>query len=202
MQHYTTADGVAAGELNLALRDRQGNLWFATPLGVSQLIPAVDRPRTAPPVLVTGVSIGGVPHPISDLGQASVSGLSLHQNSLRIDFVGLGSSPGESLRYQYMLEGADRGWSALTDQRSIVYASLSPGTYRYLVRAVASDGAISPHPASVMFTILPPLCRRSSFIVAFGIFARLIIYALHPPPPPPLLPLPHATTPIAPASPY
>ncbi len=179
IQHYTTADGVAAGELNLALRDRQGNLWFATPLGVSQLIPALDRPRTPPPVLVTGVSIGGVPHPISDLGQASVSGLSLHQNSLRIDFVGLGSSPGESLRYQYMLEGADRGWSALTDQRSIVYASLSPGTYRYLVRAVASDGAISPQPASVMFTILPPLWRSWWFIVACGIVASLIIYALH-----------------------
>src|SRR4029077_20101381 len=116
LRHYTTADGVAAGELQLALRDRQGSLWFSTPLGLSQFLPTLDRPRAPPPVLVTALTIGGVPHAISDLGQSAVSGLRLSQSPLRIDFVGLDFSPGEALRYQYKLEGADRDWNASTDQ--------------------------------------------------------------------------------------
>jgi signal transduction histidine kinase len=148
-------------------------------MGVSQFIPALDRPRAPPPVLVTGLSIGGVPHSISDLGQSTITGLRLSQNPLRIDFVGLGFSPGEALRYQYMLEGADRGWSAPTDQRSVLYASLSPGSYRFLVRAAASDGAVSPQPASVVFTILPPLWRTWWFLLACGTLLILMAYALH-----------------------
>jgi two-component sensor histidine kinase len=98
---------------------------------------------------------------------------------LRIDFVGLGFSPGETLRYQYMLEGADRDWSAPTDQRTVLYASLSPGAYRFLVRASTSDGAISPQPASVAFTILPPLWRTWWFLLACASVVILIVYALY-----------------------
>jgi ligand-binding sensor domain-containing protein/two-component sensor histidine kinase len=179
IKHYTTADGVAAGELELAFRDRQGALWFSTSLGVSQFMPAQDRPRVPPPVLVTGLSIAGVPHPISDLGESAISGLRLYQNSLRIDFVGLGFSPGESLRYQYKLDGADSDWTAPSDQRAVVYASLSAGSYRFLVRAVASDGAVSPQPASVAFTILPPVWRTWWFILSCALVVSLILYALY-----------------------
>jgi signal transduction histidine kinase len=165
--------------LQLALRDRQGTLWFSTPLGVSRLSPSLDRPRYPPPVLVTGFSIGGVAQPISDLGQSSVSGFKLRRNPLRIDFVGLGFSPGEALRYQYRLEGADPDWGAPTDQRAVVYASLSPGRYRFLVRAVASEGAVSRDPASVAFTVLPPLWRTNWFLVTSVLATLLIFYLLH-----------------------
>ena len=53
------------------------------------------------------------------------------------------------LRYQYRLEGADADWSALSEQRTVTYASLSPGRYTFLVRAVNSDGVVSAEPATV-----------------------------------------------------
>jgi ligand-binding sensor domain-containing protein/two-component sensor histidine kinase len=179
IRRYTTADGLAAGGLEQAIRDPQGNLWFSTSLGISQFVPAEDRPRVPPPVLVTGVTVAGVARPISDLGQSSVVGLRLPRNPLRIDFVGLGFSPGEMLRYQYMLEGADRQWSAPTDERAVVYAGLSAGSYRFLVRAVTSDGAVSTEPAIVSFTILPPVWRTWWFLTICGIALCLIIYCLH-----------------------
>src|SRR5438045_7024294 len=84
-------------------------------------------------------------------------------NQLQIDFVGLGFAPGESLRYQYMLEGADRDWGAPTAQRTVTYARLAPGHYRFLVRAVDADGQVSPAPAAVSFRVLPPVCLRCGF---------------------------------------
>jgi signal transduction histidine kinase len=70
---------------------------------------------------------------------------------------------GESLRYQYLLEGSGQDWSAPTDQRT-VNLNLAPGSYRLLVRAISSDGAISPEPAAVSFSILPPVWQRWWFL--------------------------------------
>jgi ligand-binding sensor domain-containing protein/two-component sensor histidine kinase len=179
IQHYTTADGVARGALDLTYADREGRLWFSTTLGLSELLPVEDRPRQPPPVLVTGVSVGGVARPISDLGQTAVSGLRLPQSPLRLDFVGLGFLPGESLRYQYMLENADPGWSAPTDQRSVIYGRLSAGSYRFLVRAVTGDGVASAQPASVAFTVLPPVWRTWWFLLACGTAAAMVMYGLY-----------------------
>jgi ligand-binding sensor domain-containing protein/signal transduction histidine kinase len=179
IRHYTTADGVAPGELRLAFCDRKGTLWFATPLGVSRLVPTPDLPGQPPSILVTGLAIGGVQHPMADLGQAGVSGLRFSGSPLRIDYVGLEFSPGETLHYQYMLEGSDAGWNAPTDQRAVVYASLSPGTYRFLVRAVSSEGAASREPASVAFTVLPPFWRSWWFLAACVLMVLLVLYTLH-----------------------
>lgn len=179
IRHYTGADGIAPGELQLALRDRSGVLWFATPLGVSRFVPGPDRPRAPPPVLITGVAAGGIAQPISDLGETKIEALELRRVPLRIDFVGLGFSPGEVLRYEYRLDGADRDWNPPTDQRSVVYASLAPGRYRFLVRALGSEGAVSPVPARVTFTVLPPLWRRWWFVAICGTAAVLGAYTLH-----------------------
>jgi two-component sensor histidine kinase len=116
--------------------------------------------------LISGLRIAGNSQPISALGETEVSGLVLNpaQNQLSIDFVGLGFAAGEGLKYQYKLAGANEEWSTPTDQRTINYASLSPGRYRFMVRAVTSDGGISPTPATITFTILPPLWQRWWFV--------------------------------------
>ena len=176
---FTTADGVTPGDLDLAFRDGRNNLWFSSQLGLSQFVPMEDPPRSPPPVLVTGLSVGGVAQPISDLGQAAVAGLRFPERPLRVDYVGLGFQPGAALRYQYMLEGADRDWSAPTDQRTVIYASLTPGSYRFRVRAVAGDGALSPRPAEVEFRVLPPVWRTWWFLLACAASLAALIYALH-----------------------
>src|SRR5205814_7885311 len=100
-------------------------------------------------------------------------------NQLSIDFAGLGFAAGEGLKYQYKLVGANEEWSALTEQRTINYASLSPGRYRFQVRAVTSDGSLSPTPATITFTILPPLWQRWWFItlavLGVGLIGAVII---------------------------
>jgi ligand-binding sensor domain-containing protein len=179
IRHYTTADGIVAGELELAFGDRQGALWFSSPLGLSQVVPSLERTRAPPPVLITGLSAGGIARGISDLGESNITGLKLAQTPIRVDFVGLEYSAGEALRYQYMLENADSDWGPPVDQRTVVYASLAPGSYRFLVRAVASDGTVSPRPATIGFTVPPPVWRSWWFLSACGLTGMLLLLALH-----------------------
>ncbi|HEX6623140.1 MAG TPA: two-component regulator propeller domain-containing protein, partial [Pyrinomonadaceae bacterium] len=152
VRHYTVADGLASNESNTSYADRGGALWFGTWNGLSRLVPAPERTTSAPPpVLIGGLSVAGEPRPLSELGETEVAGLLLgdRQNHVRIDFFGLSFAPGEVLRYQYMLEGAGGDWGAPTDERSVTYANLRPGSYRFLVRAVNADGVASERPASV-----------------------------------------------------
>src|SRR5262249_1771257 len=101
------------------------------------------------------------------------------QNQIQIDFVGLSFAVGDVLRYQYKLEGSRSDWSAPTEQRTLSLAGLAPGHYRFLVRAVNSDGLSSTPPAIVAFTILPTIWARWWFLLAAIAVLILGIYALY-----------------------
>ena len=75
--------------------------------------------------------------------------------------MGLSYAPGNILRYQYRL--GDDAWSAPIEPRSVHYAALPPGQYRFAVRAVSSDGEASAVPAIVEFRVTPPLWRQFWF---------------------------------------
>ena len=179
--HFTSADGLAPGKVEEAFRDRQGTLWFGTSHGLSRLVVRQERPGAAPPVVITGLRIAGVTHRVSELGETAIADLELDsgQNDVEISFAGITFDTGNRLRYRYTLEGAKTGWSPLSDQRSISYARLSPGSYRFVVQAVAADGAISAAPATVRFTIPPPFWQRWWFLTLGAAAVALIVYAAH-----------------------
>jgi glucose-6-phosphate-specific signal transduction histidine kinase len=78
-----------------------------------------------------------------------------------------------------MLEGADSQWGPPSPQRTVNYANLPPGSYRFLVRAVNSEGVMSQRPASIAFLILPPVWMRWWFQLLAAAVAAAAIYWLH-----------------------
>jgi ligand-binding sensor domain-containing protein/signal transduction histidine kinase len=166
IKHFTTADGLANNQVFCSFRDRQGALWFGTSTGLSRHVPEPERPQTPPVVLISRLQISGNPYPVSELGDVHVGALELapDQRNLRLDFASPAFGAGESLRYQYKLESADQDWSAPTDQRTVNYANLAPGHYKFLVRAVNTNGVMSRQPATLSFTILRPVWQRWWFV--------------------------------------
>ena len=181
IKHYTAADGLARGKVEVAFRDYAGALWFGTTEGLSRLIPGPDRPQQPPPIMISGLRIAGVTRHISEVGASEVSRLELspNQNDIQIDYAGLNFGTGEMLHYQYELEGANADWSAPTDRRSVSYANLRPGNYRFIVRTINAEGLISPTPATVTFTILPPVWQRGWFMGLAAALLALVGYRLH-----------------------
>jgi ligand-binding sensor domain-containing protein/signal transduction histidine kinase len=184
IKRYTVADGLAANESQVAYRDRDGALWFGTWNGISRLVPEPERPTPPPPVMIDGLQIAGVRRPVSDLGETKIENLRLasDQNQVQIDFLGLGFATGEVLRYEYKLEGAGAagdGWSVPNDQRSVTFANLSPGSYRFLVRAVNTEGVESAEAASVAFVILRPFWQRPWFVALAALVSFGLVFALY-----------------------
>jgi signal transduction histidine kinase len=174
---YTTAEGLAQNEVWSALASRRREVWFGTIAGVSRLDATRLRPRiSAPPALIRSVRVNATARLVSELGEREVPTLTLApgERHVAIEFFALTFAAGERLRYQHRLEGAGTDWSPPTALRSVDYASLSPGAYRFLVRAVTLSGATSATPASVVFRILPPVWQRWWFVAA----ASAIVVAL------------------------
>jgi signal transduction histidine kinase len=166
--HYTTAEGLAQNEVWSALASRQGDVWFGTIAGVSRLDATRVRPRhQAPRALIRTVYVNADARLVSEFGDDKVSALTLSPTERRVafDFFALAFASGERLRYQYRLQGAEEDWSPPIAIRSVNYAHLSPGVYRFQVRAMTLSGATSA-PASASFRILPPVWRRWWFVVA------------------------------------
>jgi ligand-binding sensor domain-containing protein/signal transduction histidine kinase len=181
VKHFTTADGLTPGLFRAAFCDRHGVLWFGMTGGIARLVPTTDTRTASPAVLIGGLRVRGEPQLVSALGEQRMSlpDLAPDRNQLQIDFLALAFGSGEVLRYQYRLEGADADWSALSEQRTVTYASLAPGRYTFNVRAVNSDGVVSDRPASIAFTILRPLWLRSWFLTLAALAVGLAVYSAH-----------------------
>jgi len=167
--------------LRAAVRDRSGALWFATTQGLSRLIPAEDRPPVRPRVFITDLRIGGRSYPVSQLGETRISQLELKpsQNQLQVEFAGLDYEPGEALRYLYKLDGAEADWNPPRSQHAVDYAALTDGRYRFLVKAVTSEGVESVSPAEIEFTVLPPVWKRWWFESLAAALAAALVLAAH-----------------------
>jgi len=61
----------------------------------------------------------------------------------------------------------------------VTFANLSPGRYRVLVRAVNADAVMSDPPASLSFTIPPPIWQRWWFITAAAASVGFVAYAFY-----------------------
>ena len=176
-KHYSTADGLAGGAVSAILRDGRGDMWFGTTMGISRITPEAESPRKTPPVYITALEVNGEPRAVTDPGARRLAGVRLtpSQRHVHIEFVAVG----EALEYQYQLEGTDHGWSAPSEQRSVDYAGLAPGDYRFLVRAAAAPGIATPAPAEVMFRISPPLWGRTWFLAVLAVAMALLMLGGH-----------------------
>jgi len=181
VEHFSEADGLPVGRFVAAYRDSRGVLWFGTSNSLTRFEPVADRAPVPPPIRITGLRIMDVQQSVSALGARDLSlpDLAPEQHQMQIDFSALSFAPGEVLRYQYQLDGVGGGWSAPSDQRSVTYASLSPGRHTFRVRAVNSDGALSTEVATVTFTVLKPLWLRWWLLTLEASAFLALVYGLY-----------------------
>ncbi len=95
------------------------------------------------------------------------------KNSLRFEFAAPIFGTSSDTSYQYLLEGADKDWSAWGKQKEANYSSLAPGDYRFHVRARGLDGRTGEE-GIYAFTILPPWYRTQ---IAYALYGLLFLLA-------------------------
>ncbi len=177
VENFTTADGLPNSTVEIAYRDRHNDLWFGTTNGLARFAPEPQKARQSPNILITGLRVNGQPQKVSVLGETSIPRIEMRsdQRQVSVDFLGLGTSLGEKLRYEYRL--GDTNWTAATE-RTVNFADLSAGEFRFEARAVTADRLYSPV-ASLEFRIAAPIWKQPWFVaLALGsaLFAVYFFY--------------------------
>lgn len=161
-------------------RDDDGTLWVRYQRGVLRYEPHHERDGDPPLVRIGGVSVADVPLPVPVMGATRLAPVRLAAGrQIRIEYFGLGFGAHEPLRFQVRLEGADDAWSSPISERTVLYAGLGPGRYRFQVRAVGANGAATPEPATVAFTVPPPVWRRGWFLAAATLALASLLVGAH-----------------------
>jgi signal transduction histidine kinase len=128
---FGAADGLRSRETATnshpsAWRSRDGHLWFATPKGLVEVDPAHFPGEHDSAAGGAGALCRG------RCGQAlrgadSFCVFQAGHVHFQFDYAGLSFTAPQKVRYRYMLEGFDRGWTEAGARRSAYYTNIPPG---------------------------------------------------------------------------
>jgi len=91
-------------------------------------------------------------------------------NNISITYFGNSLRNPRNVQYKFRLVGLNEEWSLPTTSNQASFTNLSPGSYRFEVKASNSDGIWTEHPAVFAFSVIPPFWQRPWF------FGLVIIY--------------------------
>jgi signal transduction histidine kinase/ligand-binding sensor domain-containing protein len=137
-----------------AWRSRDGHLWFATPKGLVEVDPAHFPVNAVPP----GVELERFA--IDDTTEAlhaadSVMRIPAGHVHFEFDYAGLSFVAPQKVRYRYMLENFDPGWTEAGSRRTAYYTNIPAGQYTFRVQAANNDGVWNAEGAALTFELRP-----------------------------------------------
>ncbi|MBK5280235.1 MAG: hypothetical protein JJE09_15355, partial [Bacteroidia bacterium] len=192
---------------NSLVQDKNGIIWAGTTDRITAYHKEEDIPDTIPPhIQLSGIALfnedinwlkveenrdtilflqNGTT--IKDFKFSTISkwsytpenlALAYDNNSITFKFIGITSNKPDRVKYQYMLEGLDQGWSALTGDPEATYMNLTHGSYTFKVKAVNSEGYWSEE-FSYSFVISPPWWFSWWAYAVYGLLFIGGVYIVH-----------------------
>lgn len=96
--------------------------------------------------------------------------------SFSIEFSSLYYISPEKIKYRYMLEGFDTGWTEVNASRRFAnYTNLPSGNYIFKVKSTNPNGEWSDNLTQLEINIIPPFYKRRWFIVS-SLFLVLLLF--------------------------
>jgi ligand-binding sensor domain-containing protein len=173
--HFADEEGFAGVETctNSVFNDKDGSIWFGTISGLNHYNGTQRVPNTvAPQVNLLDVKLyyesirTNEDFNIEETwNNWSSINLGYDDNHITFEFLGINQIAPNKVRYKWKLDGFDEKWSPESEERSILYSNLNPGTYTFMVKARNEEGIWSD-PISFQLTIAIPYWKTWWFLIA------------------------------------
>jgi ligand-binding sensor domain-containing protein/signal transduction histidine kinase len=178
VREYGTADGLLGTEVvkrhRSMVTDALGRIWFSLDRGIS----VVDPGRLAKNAVSALVHIEAISADGRQVDIRSSIRIPAIRQRLAFSYAGVSLSVPELVKFRYMLDGFDHGWSEPISARDAVYTNLSPGSYRFRVIASNADGVWNSEQAAIGFKIEPAFWQTWWFRLASVAAFLLAVLAL------------------------
>lgn len=178
---FTAADGLPGNVIQLCARDRAGRLWFSDLTRVARRDPGPDPVEPLPLARLREIRVGGEPVPLPPLGTTAAEPVEIPagRNALTVSFSAPHAATSRRPRFQVRLGSEGTPWESPGASRSVHYASLAPGRYRFEVRTASEDGRSAGPAAFVDVRVLAPFWRRGWFVALVAAALAALGYAAY-----------------------
>ncbi len=159
-----------------------GRLWFANQSVVQMIDPAhLDGNPIPPPVHIEQVTADRKIYWQNLSGDASSSHPRLPPlvRDLTIDYTALSLVAPEKVHFRFKLEGQDRDWREVVNDRQVEYSNLGPGSYRFLVTACNNSGVWNEAGEFLDFSIAPAYYQTNWFRLSCVAAFLALLWALY-----------------------
>src|SRR5271168_1352151 len=172
-----------------ASQSPDGRLWFANQNVVQMIDPAhLEGNPIPPPVHIEQVTADRKTYWPNSSGDAS-SHLRLPPliHDLTIEYTALSLVVPEKVHFRFKLEGQDRDWREVANDRQVQYSNLGPGPYRFRVIACNNSGVWNEEGAFLDFSIAPAYYQTNWFRLScvaalaglLGMLYKLRVHSIH-----------------------
>lgn len=165
--NYHTANGLPAEQFNYnsSFKDTDGTMYFGTVKGMVSFKPAkFFKNKYIPPVFITGIQINNQDVLIGNkknflnrsITYTNSITLPYDRSNISIDVAALSYVMPEMNEYAYRMDGIDKSWTKLRNNRKIYYTKLTHGEYIFNVKGANSEGVWNNKQTELIIKILPP----------------------------------------------
>jgi signal transduction histidine kinase/ligand-binding sensor domain-containing protein/CheY-like chemotaxis protein/AraC-like DNA-binding protein len=189
--NYTETDGLQGREFteNASCKTSRGELVFGGANGFNIFKPVDIRINHAVPTIVfsdfslfnklinAGDNVNG--HIVLNESVNNLKKLELryNENAFSIGFAALDYFNPDKVKYEYMMEGFDKGWiSADNKIRQATYTNLDPGNYTFKVRASSDNHWSNTNALKLQIQVLPPFWRTPLAYLLYAVALVLFIF--------------------------
>lgn len=184
--NFNKDDGLVDNEFNnnAVFKDGNGELYFGGYEGVNYFNPnEIKKTEKAPSLYFSdfklfnkSVKPNEENGPLTKvISQTKEIILNHSQSVFTIEYVGINYNYSKKNNYAYYLEGFEKDWNYVGNNRTATYTNLEPGTYVFKVKSANADGSWSNVQLELKIKILPPWWKT---IWAYLIYAAILVFLI------------------------
>jgi len=186
--NFNKDDGLIDNDFNnnAVFKDGNGELYFGGYEGINYFNPnEIKKAEKAPSLYFSDFKLFNLsvkPNEDSSpltkvISQTKEITLNYTQSVFTIEYVGINYNYSKKNQYAYYLEGFEKDWNYVGNNRTATYTNLAPGNYVFKVKSANADGSWSDAQLELKIKILPPWWKTIWAYLAYSsILVFLLIY--------------------------
>ena len=188
--NYNTRNWLQTNIFNIGahFQNKDGRIFFGGSDGIVFFDPEkIRNNKHIPEVVITDFRLFYETVEISGSGESPLKKhisetkritLKHSQNVISFEFASLNYIQNEKNLYAYMLEGFDKDWRYIQNERSATWTNLDPGEYVFRVKASNSDGLWNEEGTTIEISVKPPFTSTIWFYILLAGTILLIFWGI------------------------
>ena len=184
MKTFSYTEGLPETQFNYcsSYQMPDGTMFMGTINGMIAFNPRdFKEDPSSPPLCITRIfvrddRIGAPKYNVNRIMENGELELPYNRSTFTLSYIALSYTSPDAIQYAYQLEGSDKDWIYMNQNKDVTFANLSPGKYIFRVKSTNSSGVWQDNETMLRITVTPPFWATGwALLIYFLILCLLIV---------------------------